>query len=283
MHICFVDESGGFEAPDSGPSATPVMVICGLILPANRVPAFTRDFLDLKRRHFPGRYTSGTGLSHIMIEVKGSELLQMTRSDSRNPRRQAQRFRRELLSLLTAHDAKVIGRVWVKQLGQSMNPISSYCFAIQDIAKHFSAYLVAHGTDGFMICDSRTPGQNIQAAQSVFTDKFRTGNDPMPAMVEVPVFAHSDNHAGLQASDLLASAFMFPMAASAYCCEQSPGLFPNPHESPRYAAVKDEFGEALRGMQYRYLDEEGKWRGGVVVSDRRTHRPGSLMFRPSTS
>lgn len=280
MYFCFVDESGGFEAPESSATATPVMTICGLILPAARIPAFTRDFLDLKRRHFPGRYTLGTGLSHILIEVKGSELLQMTRSSSRNKRRQAVRFRRELFDLLSAHHAKIVGRVWVKELGKGMDPAASYNFAIQDIARHFSAYLVAQGSTGVMICDAREHTANVLSAHSVFTDKFRTGRDPIPAMAEIPVFGHSESHAGLQACDLIASSVVFPMAASAYCsaAPDTSGLFPNPHESPRYAAVRTEFGGSLRDLQYRYRDENGWWRGGLVVSDRRTHRSGSLLF-----
>ncbi|HEU5271238.1 MAG TPA: DUF3800 domain-containing protein [Jatrophihabitans sp.] len=278
MYFCFVDESGGFEAPDSSPSATPLMTICGLVLPASRIPAFTRDFLGLKRQHFPGRYTRGTGLSHILIEVKGSELLQMTRSDSRNKRRQALRFRRELFDLLNAHHAKIVGRVWVKELGRGMNPAASYNFAIQDIARHFSAYLTVQGSTGVMICDAREHAANVLSAHSVFTDKFRTGSDPIPAITEIPVFGHSENHAGLQACDLLASSVVFPIAASAYCLAAAPGLFPNPHESPRYLAVRAEFADSLRELQYRYRDENGHWRGGLVVSDKRTRKPGSLMF-----
>lgn len=32
----------------------------------------------------------------------------------------------------------------------------------------------------------------------------------------MPLFAHSDNHVGLQVADLLASTLVFPMAAAAY-------------------------------------------------------------------
>jgi hypothetical protein len=33
----------------------------------------------------------------------------------------------------------------------------------------------------------------------------------------MPLFGHSDNHAGIQAADLLCSAFLFPMATYMYC------------------------------------------------------------------
>jgi hypothetical protein len=58
------------------------MVILGLIVDGAAVPALTREFLALKRTFFPGRYAQGHALDHILTEVKGSEILQMTRSSS---------------------------------------------------------------------------------------------------------------------------------------------------------------------------------------------------------
>jgi len=165
------------------------MVILGLVVNAASVPALTRDFLAIKRRHFPARYTSPHALDHILVEVKGSEILQMTRKSSRNPRRQAQRLRAELLDLAEAHGCRIIGRVWVKEPGKGMAPVPSYCYAIQDIARHFSQYLQASSSEGILIADSREQTQNIRVAQSVFTQKWRTGGDPYPFMREVPTFA----------------------------------------------------------------------------------------------
>jgi hypothetical protein len=181
MYICYLDESGGYEAPDRSPDATPVMVILGLVVNAASVPALTRDFLALKRRHFPARYASPHALDHILVEVKGSEILQMTRKSSRNPRRQAQRLRAELLDLVEAHGCRIVARVWVKEPGKGMAPVPSYCYAIQDIARHFSQY---------------------------------------------------------------------------------------------------NFGPRIRGLQYRYRDETGRWRGGLVVSDPAQQRSGATLFGP---
>jgi hypothetical protein len=276
VYFCYLDESGGYEAPDGSLDATPVMVIAGLVVSAARVPALTRDFLALKRKHFPGRFTAGPALSHILVEVKGSEILQMTRSSSRNKRRQAQRFRSELLQLVSAHDGRVLGRVWVKEAGKSMDPVASYCYAVQDIARHFSQYVQAGGAEGILIADHRTQAANVGVAQSVFTQKWKTGGDPYPSLREVPVFAHSDNHAGLQIADLIASTLVFPMAANAYCTPRPRA----PHSSPRYREIRREFGVSLKGLQYRYRDEAGRWRGGLVVSDPAGHQSGSLLFGP---
>ena len=63
---------------------------------------------------------------HVLTEVKGGEILQMARSDSRNRRRQATLLRNALLDLVDAYDAKIIGRVWVKESGKALKPDSTY-------------------------------------------------------------------------------------------------------------------------------------------------------------
>lgn len=45
IYFCYVDESGGFEAPDSSPHATPLMVVAGLVVSADAVSAMTQDFI----------------------------------------------------------------------------------------------------------------------------------------------------------------------------------------------------------------------------------------------
>ncbi|MFI9384284.1 DUF3800 domain-containing protein [Kutzneria sp. NPDC052558] len=89
VHFCYLDESGGTESPDQGINSTPVMVILGLIVEAVAVPGLTRDFLALKRQYFPRRFNNGLALDSVLHELKGNEVLQMVRSDSRNKRRQA--------------------------------------------------------------------------------------------------------------------------------------------------------------------------------------------------
>lgn len=249
------------------------MVILGLIVDVALIPALTRDFLALKRRHFPGRFVSGYALDHILTEVKGSDILQMTRSSGRNPQRQAQRFRHELVDMVERYGCRLVGRVWVKEPNKGIDPQSSYCYAVQDITQHFGQYLEVQNDIGIVIADGRQHHANLQVAHSIFTQKWRTAGDPYPALREVPLFAASDNHAGLQIADLLASSLVLPMAASAYCPRRS-----GPHYSPKYAAVRTMFGSRLKDRQYRYRDETGRWRGGMVVSDRIGQKPGSALF-----
>ncbi|MGP3929043.1 DUF3800 domain-containing protein [Nonomuraea sp. KM88] len=196
MQICYLDEAGGCEAPDRNSSATPVMVISGLVVDAASIPALTRDFLALKRLHFPGRFAAGRALDHILIEVKGSEILQMTRAQSRNKRRQAHRFRSELLDLVEEHRCRLIGRIWIKEPGKAMRPEGSYCYAIQDISAHFAQLLAAQNSVGIVIADGRNHHTNRNVAHSIFTQKWRTGGDPYPALRDVPLFAASDHFGG---------------------------------------------------------------------------------------
>jgi hypothetical protein len=252
------------------------MVLLGLIIDAASVPAITRDFLALKRQHFPGRFASPHALDHILTEVKGSEILQMTRSQSRNKRRQADRFRDGLLTLVEQHDCRIVGRVWIKEPGKPMDPEASYCYATQDISKHFSQYMASENEVGILIGDSRNHGTNLKVAHSIFTQKWRTAGDPYSALREVPLFAASDNHAGLQIADLIASTLIFPMAAAAY----SPMKVHHVHSSSTYQHVRTMFGRRVMPLQYRYRDHDLRWRGGLVVSDRVGHRSGSLLFGP---
>lgn len=54
----------------------------------------------------------------------------------------------------------------------------------------------------------------------------------------------------------------------------------NVHCDDAYRPLRERFGVRLMKLQFRYRDPVGKWRGGIVVSDRRTEQPSSLMFGP---
>jgi len=54
----------------------------------------------------------------------------------------------------------------------------------------------------------------------------------------------------------------------------------NVHCDDAYRPLREQFGRRLKKLQFRYQDSQGKWRGGIVVSDRRTQQPSSLMFGP---
>jgi len=75
-------------------------------------------------------------------------------------------------------------------------------------------------------------------------------------------------------ADLVASTLVFPMATTAYCKPRAG----TPHSSAYYSDVRSAFGRRLMSRQYRYRDETGRWRGGLVVSDPVGHQSGSQLF-----
>ena len=275
MYFCYVDESGALEPPDETRNSTPVMVVLGIIIDADHIPQITRDFLDIKRYYLPQLFRGPRSLNDILTEVKGSSLLKMTRGASFRHRHQAAGMRTAVLNMLERYGCRIIGRVWIKELGVRMNP-NAYSYSMQDLALHFGHFLLAHDSRGVLIGDSRSPAENASVAHSLFTQKWRAAGDPYQRLMEVSLFAHSQNHAGIQLADLVASTLVFSMAAAAY------GAPPvSVHSSPRYHDVRDAHGDALDRLQYRYEDAAGRRRGGLVVSDRARGRSGALLFNTS--
>lgn len=262
MKFCFVDESGGGEAPDLGPSATPVMAIAGLIVDADEVRSLSREFVNLKCRHFATKMIGGQSLDHILDEVKGTQLLSLHRSSSRNKRRQAMHFLGEIFDILDEHNVGILGRIWVKQAGQSINVRTRYGYAMQDFAKQFEILLRESGDEGVIVADSREHKLNAQVAHSIFTQKWRSGGDAYPHIREVPLFAASDNHAGLQIADHVATTVLFAIATAAYGIE-----FPDAVHTPEtYRLIRETFAARLSRRTI-----------AIQTTDLIAHRPSSLL------
>ena len=274
MYFCYVDESGGFEAPSSTKSATPVMTFAGLIVDASIVPVVTRELLAAKERYYPGR--TDHPLDGVLREVKGKDLRVALRANSRNRRRHATGFMDRVARILHDCDVRLVGRVWVKERDVGLNPRSSYTYALQDICRHFDHFLAEQQDEGIVVCDSRAPKQNEVVAHSVFTLKHKAGGDALPQVLESPLFGSSSNHPGLQLADLVASVLLFPAACLVYCLGQAPGK----HANPRLERVRQRYGPLVQKMEYRYLDpaDGARWRGGIVVSDRLGRRPSRALF-----
>ncbi|MBL8509858.1 MAG: DUF3800 domain-containing protein [Chitinimonas sp.] len=113
------------------------------------------------------------------------------------------------------------------------------------------------------MADSRDHLKNVNVAHSVFTQKFRASAGVYERILELPTFAHSENHAGIQICDMICSALLFPIASHAYCT----GYVSNVHVQPGAANLKARFGLQLKALQYRYRSPLGKWHGGVTVAD----------------
>ena len=205
-----------------------------------------------------------------------SDLRKRIRESRRDPRRQSLGFMQKFLDLMENHGARLLTRLYVKPIGMPFNGRSVYTSAVQNLAADFQRLLDAEQTDGLMIMDSRNKPVNTNVSHSVFTQKFRTAGDAYARLVEMPVFGHSDNHAGIQAADMICSAFLFPMAAYVYCR----GHVRNIHVNLQYYRIRDLFGERLKRMQFRYQDANQSWHGGITVSDGIGHQRGGVLFGP---
>lgn len=251
------------------------MAIVGLIVDAAEIPAITTEYLTVKRNYFPQKCHSPLLLDHILAEVKGADVRTSLRSSSRNTRRHRMGYLDRVVGILQAHHVRIVGRVWIKAIGQTLDPRPSYTYAIQDIARHFEQFLDTNNSTGIVLADSRMHNQNSEVSHSIFTQKHSATGDKLPRILEAPAFGSSQNHAMLQLADAVASALIFPMASRAYCAHQWPGV----HTDPRFEAIRARFATRLGALQFRYRDANGSWQGGVVVSDRLRQWPSSRLFQ----
>ncbi|MCP2327427.1 hypothetical protein HDA40_005934 [Hamadaea flava] len=276
MHLLYLDESGGVEPPDGHPSATPAMIVLGVIVDADVLRSLTFAFMDFKREYFPARFPGEPSYDDILNEIKGARLLHQTRSNSRDSRRHADHARTGLLELVSRFGCQVVGRVWIKRPGERLDPDRTYTDSVWHIASQFSRYLERSSSLGFIYADGRSERQDRMLAHSIFTAKHGAVDDPCRRIPEVLAFADSRNHAGIQIADMLASMITLPIVTAAYGA--SPGTI---HDSPRYAEVREKHGNALQAFPFRYFDETGRARGGIVVSDAVATRPSAMLFGAS--
>lgn len=277
MHIAYVDDAGDVQTvPAANTQVPPVLAFGAVALRAEVLPQLTRDFLALKRRFFGGRMTSAHLLDDVLVEVKGAEVRSLVRQGHRK-RRLALQFLHELILLLEANDAKIFGRVWVKQIGVPLDGRAMNTFSIQAMCQTFQHLLDDRDDDGLMIIDSSSPGLNAMVSHSIFTQRFRAAGDEYARLIEMPTFGHSKNHVGLQIADIVTSGLIAPMACRSYCVGHLAGV----HVHTRYDEIKSRFASRLRLMQHRYQDASGAWRGGFTVSDPLGQKHGGHLFHTS--
>lgn len=276
MLLCYVDESGdeqaliGFESP-------PVLVISGLVVPEGARVQLIWDYLKLKKKYDNQTINDQSRLSELIAhEIKGSDLRADIRRGKRRRIRRAIGIMDDVVDILERHHVCIVGCIYVKADRRATRP-GVYPDAIARIAEQFEAQLRAADTTGLMILDARTKVKNVPSVQTITTRQFRSGGGTLPHLCEAPVFGHSDTHVILQIADLMASAFLFPMACSAYCGD----ITDNAHPHPGYDDLRNRFGERLRGMEHRYVSGDGSRRGGIIVFDDRNRRETVELFRPT--
>lgn len=260
------------------PNDQPVLAIGGLFVDLAHLASLTRDFLNLKYRFFPRLpYPSTLTLDRILPEVKGAEIRKNVLRGTRRQHSHAISFLDRILGLLRRYDIRMVGRIWVKGIGGPFDATPVYTSSIQDICSYFDHYLNQNNSDaGVCIADSRNKFGNVRVSHSIFTKKFSAASPDFHALAELPTFGHSENHAGLQISDIVCSALLYPIACFAYCT----GHVQNVHVQQKGLILRDRYGETLKDLQYQYKHPKTgfNW-GGIVVYDAIGRRSSSLMFR----
>lgn len=275
MQILYVDESGCTgRLPLDSDRIQPLLCIVGIVLPQPEVDSFTRAWINLKRRFFPDLLPPRARLlDWQLVEVKGSELRKAIRSESRRSRRHAFGFLDHSIDILREHNARVIARLWIKTPGAAFNGRSTYTFSVQAMCRCFHRYLQQIDDHGLVIADSRLPDPNSQVSHSIFTQKLKQDGDAFPRILEPPVFGHSDNHAGLQMTDILASAFFFP-AFGQFCFA---GRVLSIHLHPQYELIARRYASAIQEMQL-CIGSGAEIERGIVVSNSFTRRGAKHFF-----
>lgn len=277
LRLCYIDEAGDTGAlPSSTSPIQPALIISAVVIEHDRLHSLTHGLISLKKKFFPKLLPPGRPhLAWILRELKGADIRKSVRSTNRNERRQVIGLLDGVIGLLDQNDAKVFGRIWIKEIGKPVKGEAVYTSSIQAICTTLQHLLTATGDSGLVIADSRNHALNTMVAHSIFTRKFKNGGDDYASVLELPAFGHSDNHAGLQLCDILCSGLLFPMAMNAYCV----GHVSNLHVRPEYLLLRQRYGSAIDQLQYRYWDK-GRKRGGLTTDDRLGQRSGQSLFKP---
>ncbi|GAB2870892.1 hypothetical protein GCM10027074_43150 [Streptomyces deserti] len=275
MYLCYIDEAGNGQTLDPArPDAPPVLVVGGFTVHDSHIKRMTWDFLSLKKRYRP-QLRRAVHLSEVIhTEIKGSDVRKDIRAGNRDERRAAMLLLDSALAMLEQYGARLLARVWVKEEGRAFNETGVYSTSVGSLTETFQAQLLDCHSRGVMVLDSRTKSKNAPNVHCVTTRKYRAGGDSLKGVIESPVFGHSDTHTLLQLSDLVVSSLLFPIACHAYLSD----VTWNVHCDDAYRPLREQFGRRLKKLQFRYQDPAGKWRGGIVVSDRRTAQSSNLMF-----
>lgn len=73
FNICYIDEAGcSASLPAKKTNIQPLLVVAGLIVQQDTLAGITREFLALKRKYFPGSFTSAHPLDDVREEIKDS-------------------------------------------------------------------------------------------------------------------------------------------------------------------------------------------------------------------
>jgi len=198
LQLCYVDESGTAQTLlNTDPEQQPVIVIAGVSLPERNLTAITQEWIELKARFYPAITATGHGwLDAILQDIKGNKV--RARFRARATSRQKQHSVGVVdgtLKILERHQAKILGRIWIKPLNVEHNSMSLYllCSAVlapTACAVYAGAYAGwnQHCDPGYIDIRERF-GARLRAL--TFTWPYpRTGKPSSSVIVSDPVGRH---------------------------------------------------------------------------------------------
>ncbi len=250
MYYCYIDESGNSEVINNpSDNKQPLLVLCGLIVDANKIHTLTQEFINLKRRFFPSIYNSVKhDLDALQLEIKGSDL----RTDIRKLKITDKviehhfKFLDGIFSLIKKYNVQLISRIWVKDFGVVLTDKSIYTKSTQEFCRRFQMHLTEKKCTGSIIADFRDPHRNSYVSHSVFTQKYKQSGDAYSSIIEIPTFGISNSHACLQIADILCSTVITPIAGRKFCKT----IINNPHTHKNYDWISKRYSKRLKAIQY---------------------------------
>lgn len=263
MLMCYVDESGDTGSFDPAErNSQPIFLLSALMLDQSDLENVTREIMQLKQTYFPS-YSQGAAHWHdwLKVEVKGANLRRALREGHRDSRRHIMGFLFHVLSLLERHHIQLAARIYVKQPCSEFKGASVYPSAIQRLSQAFEDKLMKTNDKGVIVLDSRNKVKNVPVSHGLFTWNFSTHGTAYHYLAELPLFGHSENHAMLQLADWVGSAFLAPMATTAYCSAFRESCV---HVAPEFDEIRDRFGQRIKQLQYRF-ERDGQKLGGIHV------------------
>lgn len=145
--------------------------------------------------------------------------------------------------MLTVYQARLLACVVAKHPGGEFDGRLAYASGMHFIARQFHGLLELECAEGLLVVDSREAKANARVAQLVCAAKF-AGMDQLPRLIEAPLFGRSDDHAGLQVADIVASALVFPVASTIF----GPNLNGHPHLHQSDPLLARRYRKRLKGL-----------------------------------
>ena len=180
------------------------------------------------------------------------------------------------IKLLERHDAKVLGRI-----GSSLSAARSTSAASTEAAFSSSAapsIPVSQRTRGEWWSWTARPTTITTNWPIPFSRSVSRGSPSTSGWSACRCSGHSDNHAGLQIADLLASAILAPIACSVYA-----GAYEtwNVHRASCHLDIRERFGPRLNALTFPTTHPQtGLSCSSLLVHDPVGKRRSSLMYWP---